>query len=351
MRADRLLSLLMLLQARGRMTAAELAEELEVSERTIYRDLEALNASGVPVLAERGPGGGVLLPDKYRTDLTGLTEAEVRGLFISVVPGPLSELGLDKAIEAAMLKLSASLPAVQRQGVERVRGRVHVDTAHWFQPPEPVPYLKPLQEAVWQNRRVILKYRASSGTRSRTYINPYGLVAKAGIWYLVGVPLREKPAYGVSRVQEARQETRVFRVSRITEAEVTGEQFEREEHFDLAGFWQAWCADFEASLPRYRVVLRVPPDMVPMLPNIYGDGVRTLIAEQGRTDEDGSLILPMTFESFEAARSNVLGLVTGAEVLEPQELRDSVMRAAASIVAFYTGGSAKSVMRLIGSET
>jgi predicted DNA-binding transcriptional regulator YafY len=350
MRADRLLSLLMFLQARGRMTAAELAEELEVSERTIYRDLEALNAAGVPVLAERGPGGGVLLPDKYRTDLTGLTEVEVRGLFMSVVPGPLSELGLDKTIEAAMLKLSASLPAVQRQGVERVRGRVHVDTAHWFQPPEPVPYLKVLQEAVWQNRRVLMKYQAASGIRSRQYINPYGLVAKAGTWYLVGVPLREKPAYRVSQVQEARQETSVFRVSRIREAEVTGEEFEREEGFDLASFWQAWCADFEASLPRYRVVLRVAPDTVPLLPTIYGEGVRTLIVEQGRTDEDGSLILPITFESFDAARSSVLGLVTGAEVLEPQELRDSVMRAAASIVAFYTGGSAKAVVRMI-SET
>ena len=350
MRADRLLSLLMLLQARGRMTAAELAEQLEVSERTIYRDLEALNAAGVPVLAERGPGGGVLLPDKYRTDLTGLTEVEVRGLFMSVVPGPLSELGLDKAIEAAMLKLAASLPAVQRQGVERVRGRVHVDTAHWFQPAEAVPFLKPLQEAVWQNRRAIIKYRASSGARSRTYVNPYGLVAKAGIWYLVGVPLREKPAFRVSQVQEARQETRVFRVSRITDAEVTSEEFEREEDFDLAAFWQAWCVDFEARLPRYRVVLRVAPDIVPMLPNIYGEGVRTIIMEQGRTDEDGSLIVPLTFESFEAARSSVLGLVTGAEVLEPQELRESVMRAAASIVAFYTGGSAKAVVRMISEK-
>ncbi len=347
MRADRLLSMLMLLQARGRMTAAELAEELEVSERTIYRDLEALNAAGVPVLAERGPGGGVLLPDKYRTDLTGLTEVEVRGLFMSVVPGSLSELGLDKAIEAAMLKLSASLPAVQRQGIERVRGRVHVDTAHWFQPPEPVPFLKPLQEAVWQNRRVVIKYQAASGIRTRSYVNPYGLVAKAGTWYLVAVALREKPAYRVSKVQEARQDIVVYRVSRIREAEVTDEEFERENSFDLPSFWQTWCADFEAHLPRYRVVLRVAPDMVPLLPSIYGEGVRTIIVEQGRTDENGSLILPITFESFEAARSSVLGLVTGAEVLEPQELRDSVMRAAASIVAFYTGRSAKAVVRII----
>jgi predicted DNA-binding transcriptional regulator YafY len=167
----------------------------------------------------------------------------------------------------------------------------------------------------------------------------------------VGAPLREKPAFRVSQVQEARQEIRVFRVSRITGVEVTDEEFEREEGFDLAAFWQAWCADFEASLPRYRVVLRVAADVVPMLPNIYGEGVRTIIVEQGRTEEDGSLIVPLTFESFETARSSVLGLVTGAEVIEPQELRDSVMRAAASIVAFYTGGSAKAVVRMISSET
>lgn len=350
MRADRLLSLIMFLQARGRMTASELALELEVSERTVYRDIEALNAAGVPVLAERGPGGGVLLPDKYRTDLTGLTENEVRSLFMSIVPGPLSELGLDKAIEAALRKLSAALPAVQRKGVERVRARVHVDTANWFQPPEPVPHLKPLQEAVWHNRRVAIRYQASSGARFRQYVHPYGLVAKAGVWYMVGMALRVKPAYGVAHVQEARQDIRTYRVSRIAEVEVTGETFERDESFDLPAFWQAWCADFEARLPRYKVLLRVAPDMLSSLPAIYGEGAHTLIAEQGRTDEEGYLILPLTFESFEAARSNVLGLVTGAEVLEPQELRDSVIRSAASIVAFYTGGSAKAVVHLISGS-
>lgn len=345
MRADRLISLVMLLQARGRMTASELARELEVSERTVYRDLEALNAAGVPVLAERGPGGGVMLPDKYRTDLTGLTEKEVRGLFMSVVPGPLSALGLDKAIEAAMLKLAAALPDRQRRGVERVRGRIHVDTAHWFHTGEAVPHLITLQEAVWQERRVMVQYQSASGGRSRTYFNPYGLVAKAGVWYLVGVTMRERRAFGVSQVREARQEIVVYRVSRIRHAALTDEPFDRPSTFDLASFWAEWCAEFEASLPRYRVTLRVAPDMVQALPAIYGEGVRATIAEAGQPDAEGWLTIALTFESFDAARSSLLSLGTGAEIIEPHELKESVVRAAAGIVAFYTGGTARTVMQ------
>lgn len=347
MRADRLLSMMMLLQARGRMTASELAAELEVSERTVYRDLEALHTSGVPVLAERGPGGGVTLPAKYRTDLTGLTEPEVRGLFMSIVPGPLSALGLDKAIEAAMLKLAASLPAVQRRGVEQVRGRIHVDTAPWFHPAEAVPHLKLLQEAVWQSCRVIISYRSAGGVRSRSHFNPYGLVAKAGIWYLVGVPVWERRAAGISQARAATQDMQdvmVYRVSRINDAELTGETFERPEGFDLAGFWAEWCADFEARLPRYCAAVRVAPDMVPALPAIYGESVRAIISEAGPPDAEGRLTIQLTFESFEAARASMLGLGTGAQIVEPAELRESVIRAAASIVASYMGGTARGIM-------
>ena len=186
MRADRLLSILMYLQARGRMTAYELAEELEVSERTIYRDLEALHAAGVPVLAERGPGGGCQLPEEYKVSLTGLTENEVRGLFLSPVSGPLADLGMGKALEAAMLKLSAALPSTHRRDVERMRQRVLVDTAQWFRPSEPVPYLPLLQEAVWQDRTLRFTYRRADGVHVKRTLDPYALVAKSSIWYLVG---------------------------------------------------------------------------------------------------------------------------------------------------------------------
>ncbi len=336
MRADRLLSVLMLLQVRGRATARELAEELEVSERTIYRDLEALSAAGVPVVTERGPNGGCFLPEKYRTDLTGLSEAEARALFLSTVPGPLADLGLDKAVQAALLKLFAALPSARRQDVERVRQRIHVDASQWFRPAEPVPYLPLLQEAVWQDRTVRIAYRRSDGAQSKRYVDPYGLVAKATIWYLVGNSANRPRFYHVSRVQAARRDLRVFRVSRILWAELTDERFERPKDFDLPGFWSKWCADFEASMRQYRVLFRISPDFLPTLPLIFGDGIYTLIEQAGPPDEQGWLTLPLTFDSFETARATALGLGTGAEVLEPGELRDSVADMAHRVARFYS---------------
>src|SRR5687768_8992894 len=242
MRADRLLSIVMLLQARGRMTAQELAEELEVSLRTIYRDLEALHTAGVPVLADRGPGGGCMLPEQYRADLTRLTSSEVRGLFLSVVPGPLADLGLGKAVEAALLKLAAELPDTQKREVERVRGRIHVDTAHWFRIEEPTPYLKTIEEALWHERTLLLTYRRADSVRVRRFVNPYGLVAKAGVWYLVGA---------------VRGSLYTYRVSRVREAEVTHEHFKRPDDFNLAAYWEKWCAEFERSVPKYPVKMLV----------------------------------------------------------------------------------------------
>lgn len=322
MRADRLLSVLMLLQARGRMTAGELAAELEVSERTIYRDLEALHAAGVPVLAERGPGGGCMLPEKYRTNLTGLTESEVRGLFLSIAPGPLSDLGLDKAIEGAMLKLSAALPKSHRHGLERVRQRIYVDTAEWFRPEEPIPHLKTLEEGVWQEKRLAIDYVRADGSRVRRYVHPYGLVAKAGVWYLVAA---------------SREFIVVYRVSRIKEAELLDEGFERPADFDLANYWNKWCAEFEAGMPRYVVKVRVAPDFVTTLPTILGEGVRTLIDRAGPRDHEGWITLSLMFESFEAARAGMLSLGTGVEIVEPSEMRRSVAGMARSIARLYTG--------------
>jgi predicted DNA-binding transcriptional regulator YafY len=331
-----LLSVLMLLQVRGRVTARELAEELEVSERTIYRDLEALSAAGVPVITERGPSGGCFLPEKYRTDLTGLSEAEARALFLSTVPGPLADLGLDRAVQAALLKLFAALPSARRQDVERVRQRIHVDASQWFRPAEPVPYLPLLQEAVWQERTVRITYRRSDGAQSKRYVDPYGLVAKATIWYMVGNSVNRPRVYYVSRVQAARRDIRVFRVSRILWAELTDERFERPKDFDLPAFWSKWCTDFEASMRQYRVLFRISPDFLPTLPLIFGDGIYTLIEQAGPPDEQGWLTLPLTFDSFETARATALGFGTGAEVLAPEGLRDSVADMAHRVAEFYS---------------
>ncbi|HEX6386024.1 MAG TPA: YafY family protein, partial [Anaerolineae bacterium] len=225
MRADRLISILMLLQANGRMTAQELADRLEVSTRTIYRDLDALSTSGVPVYAERGPSGGCALLDSYRTNLTGLTDKEVEALFMFTVPGLLADLGADKASEAAMWKLTASLPAPFRQDAQRVQERLHLDPAGWFQAEEPVPYLSAVQEALWQEHRLRMVYRRGDGHWVKRLVEPYGLVAKTSVWYMVAA------SYG---------QPQVYRVSRIQEAELTDSRFERPQDFDLDAYWQAW---------------------------------------------------------------------------------------------------------------
>jgi predicted DNA-binding transcriptional regulator YafY len=227
MRADRLLSILMLLQARGKLTAEQLAAELEVSVRTIYRDLDALSAAGVPVYAERGPGGGCALLDSYRTTLTGLTQDEVRALFMLSIPAPLAELGVGQELRAALFKLAAALPASRRGDEERVRRRIHLDSVAWFQTNEPVPYLHTIQRAVWDDRRLDLVYRLPFDARGQWRVEPYGLVAKASTWYLVCT-------HG--------GHIRALRVSHVLDARLVDEPFQRPADFDLAAFWRAWCA-------------------------------------------------------------------------------------------------------------
>lgn len=322
MRADRLLSILLLLQSKGRLTAAQLARMLGVSERTIYRDLDALNAAGVPVYTERGPNGGCRLVEGYRTSLTGLTEAEVRTLFVSGMSRPLADLGLDQALEDAMLKLLAALPSGRRDEARRVRQRILLDAAGWFRPEEPVPFLHVLQQAVWDDRKVHLVYRRSDGQQVERCVDAYGLVAKASIWYLVGV-------------EEDR--VRVYRVSRIQEATALDERFERPPDFDLATYWAAWCAQFEASRARYPIRLRLAPALLPVLPQIFGEGIHAVLAEADPPDGEGWVTLSLTFETLDAARTHVLGFGALAEVLDPPELRDSVIDTARRIVAFYEG--------------
>jgi predicted DNA-binding transcriptional regulator YafY len=323
MRADRLLALLMLLQTRGCVTAQELARELEVSERTIYRDLDALSAAGIPVYAMRGPGGGCGLLDTFRTNLTGLTEEEVQALFMLSIPGPLADLGVTRQLKAALLKLSAALSSHQRRDAEHVRQRIHLDATGWFQGEEPTPYLEVVQQAVWGDYRLCVTYRRGDGTARERIIEPYGLVAKVGVWYLV-------------RAVEGR--LGVYRVSRIEAAVPTGDTFQREEGFDLAVFWRDWCADFEESRPEYRFSLRVVPELSPRLEQRFGAGIRSLIADGLARNQSGGVTLDLTVETLEMARDYVLGLGPLAEVLAPPSLREAVARQAAGILARYSGG-------------
>ena len=322
MRADRLISILMLLQTNGRMTADDLAERLEVSPRTIYRDLDALSGAGVPVYAERGPNGGCMLMESYRTNLTGLNEKEVQALFMFTVPGLLADLGADKASEAAMLKLMASLPAPFQQDAAFVQKRLHLDPGAWFQSEEEVPYLSLVQTAVWQNQRLRLNYRRGDGQWVKRLIDPYGLVAKASVWYVVGGIRGEK--------------IQVYRVSRIMDAELTGSNFERPADFDLAAYWQSWRDQFEARQNRLLVQLRVPPTSGPLLALVFGEGiVAALLTAPSAEDTAGNVLLSVTFDSLETACRQLLGLGTAVDVISPPELRQHLFDRAQQAVQQY----------------
>ena len=249
MRADRLLALMMLLQTRGRMTAQELAEALEVSVRTIYRDIDALSAAGVPIYADPGPGGGCALLDDYRTNLTGLNEDEVRALFMLSVPAALSELGFGGELRAALLKLSAALPAERRQDAAWVRQRIYLDWTAWQPAEEPAPHLQTIQRAVWEDRKLWLAYQLEYGAyrqRFERLVAPYGLVAKAGIWHLVCA---------------ADGRLRVYGVARLAEVQLTAEPFARPDDFDLSEFWQQWCRDDREMRARFPVTVRMSPHL------------------------------------------------------------------------------------------
>jgi predicted DNA-binding transcriptional regulator YafY len=322
MRADRLLSILMLLQAHGRMTARVLSEELEVSERTIYRDIEALSLAGVPVYAERGPGGGVALLDSYRTNLTGLTEDELRALFVLTIPAPLAELGLSQELKAAMRKLSAALPEGRRAEEARARQRIYLDSAWWHTREETPPHLNTLHQAVWQNARLHILYWPEVGPfnmRVEHLLEPYGLVAKASIWYLV--------AARAGRM-------RIFRVSRILEAQPSGETFARLPDFDLEDCWKRLCDQLEENRSSFPVKLRVSPALLPYLSNYLGERSRGILS-QSEPDAEGWVTVDIVFEFDWDARTFVLGWGEAVEVLDPPVLRWTVIDYAEQVLALY----------------
>jgi len=250
MRADRLISILMLLQTNGRMTAHDLASRLEVSERTIYRDIEALGIAGIPVCTERGPGGGCTLIDGYQTRLTGLTESEVQALFISHKMTSLADLGLSAALEGAMRKLQAALPAPSRESTELIHQRFHLDTSWWYHKDSTDLCLKTIQMALLQDRKLSLHYLEDNHALSEKIVEPYGLVAKADAWYLVA-------AHNGTM--------QVLRVERIQQAEMSSETFIHSADFDLVSYWADYCLEVETQHPPYVIPLRLAPDEIPQL--------------------------------------------------------------------------------------
>jgi predicted DNA-binding transcriptional regulator YafY len=316
LRADRLLSILLLLQVNRRMTARELARRLEVSERTIHRDMGALSTAGVPVTSERGARGGWSLIDGYRTNLTGLAGAEVQALF---VPGParlLSDLNLGKASESALVKLLAALPEAFRRDAEYVRQRVHVDVTGWDRAEEAVPCLHTIQDAVWQGRKLSIAYGQENCAAERV-VDPLGLVAKGSVWYLVA-------AVG--------GDVRSYRVSRVRGAALLDEPSGRPEKFDLAAHWEESSKQFRENFPRFYATLRAHPSIVERM-RFARPFAR--VEEIGEADEEGWPRVRMRFQFAEEACEFALGFGARVEILEPAELRARVVEMAEGAAALY----------------
>jgi len=322
MRASRLVQLLLLLQTNGKMTASRLATELEVSVRTIYRDIEALSGAGVPIYAEAGPGGGVRLVDGYRTRLTGLTAEEAEALALSGLPGAASELGLGTVLAAAQLKVDAALPPELRSRAVRMRERFHLDAPGWFAREEAVPHLATLSRAVWEEERVEIRYAKREGEVKRV-IDPLGLVLKAGVWYLVALSGRTRSV-------------RSFRVSRVLAVRVLDEPAVRPEGFDLAAQWKESSRAFVESWPTYEARVRVRAEVIWHLRDVLEPGAAAEAIETAtEPDEDGWRETTVRVESMGMARHELLRFGGGLEVLDPPELREAMAAEAEQMVARY----------------
>jgi predicted DNA-binding transcriptional regulator YafY len=316
MRADRLLAMMLRLQARGKTTTQALADELGVSRRTILRDVDALSTAGVPIYAEGGHGGGVGLDENYRVSLNGLNEAEVRALFISGTSRLLDDLGLGDAAENSMLKLFGALPTLHQKAVEHVRQRVYIDPVWWWHSMMPQPFLPDLQRAIDENRRIRVVYEHHDGEEVERTLEPFSLVAKASVWYLVA----------------ARDgELRTYRVSRLYKVTLLEEHFQRPQDFDIAGYWQRHVEEVLARLDWYTFTLRIhnrKRDFV----RWYAPGQQEIIED---VEGEDWFTTRFEMESIEIAQMFVLGLGKEAIVIEPQALRELVYQNARDIVNFH----------------
>jgi predicted DNA-binding transcriptional regulator YafY len=323
MRASRLVTLLLLLQARGRMTAAQLAVELEVSERTVHRDVEALSEAGVPIYAERGPHGGLQLVEGYRTRLTGMTADEAEALFLSGLPGPAAELGLGTVVTAARLKVLAALPSELRARASRLVERFYLDAAGWFRASDPVPHLAVVADAVWEGKRLWVEYERGDDRVERV-LEPLGLVLKAGIWYAVA---------------SVEGETRTYRLSRVVAARALDERFERPPGFDLASHWAESIAAYERNVPRIDVTVRVDPTRIGALGDLVGHHALAAAQPLEGTDPDGwtRLLLRLDWSPREAAE-RLLGMGRDLEVLGPPEVRGQVVELARGVLERHPRG-------------
>ncbi|MFI1220839.1 MULTISPECIES: helix-turn-helix transcriptional regulator [unclassified Streptomyces] len=328
MRAARLIKMVLLLQARPAMTAAELAAELEVSERTVTRDAQALSDAGVPVYAERGRAGGYRLVGGYRTRLTGLARDEAEALFLSGLPAALREMGLEDAASAARLKVSAALLPSLRDASSSAARRFHLDAPSWYHEPETPELLPAIADAVWDDRLLRARYRrgggrgaGDGGAEVARELAPYGLVLKAGVWYLCA---------------RAGEDFRVYRIDRFTAVEAAEERFERDETFDLPGFWEERAAGFARSLLRTEVTVRVSGRGARQLAYTGDRAAAAAALEQAsEPGRDGRITLTLPVESLDVAYGQLLALGPELEILAPESLRVRFADAAERLHEMY----------------
>lgn len=309
MRASRLLSILLMLQNRGRLTAEQLAGAFEVSVRTIYRDIDELSAANVPVYADRGPGGGFQLLDGFRTKLTGLTESEAETLFLAGLPGPASELGLADQLLSAQLKLTAALPEKTRARAGRIARRFHLDPVDWFRSPQSARLLPEIARAVWSETAIDVGYRRagrqeSKGVRRR--LHPLGLVLKAGTWYVVA---------------QIAGSVRTYRVSNIDELTTTNERFVRPAKFDLVRFWSESSRAYEVGLYRGTATLRVSARGLARLEQLGTAVAEAARSSARRADKSGWREVEVPIESPDQAALDLMRLGAEIEVMKPRTLR------------------------------
>ncbi|WP_328746720.1 YafY family transcriptional regulator [Streptomyces sp. NBC_00285] len=322
MRAARLIKMVLLLQSRSSMTAGELARELEVSERTVTRDAQALSEAGVPVYADRGRTGGYRLIGGYRTRLTGLARGEAEALFLSGVPGALREMGLEDTASAARLKVSAALLPSLSDASRTAAQRFHLDAPNWFAEPKSPELLPAVADAVWDDRRFTARYRSRAAEVERE-LEPYGLVLKAGVWYLCA----RIPGDGSFRV---------YRIDRFTAVTAGEERFERDGEFDLPRFWEERAEQFARSILHAEVVVRLSAGGVRALPYAVDTvTAREALASARAPDGDGWVTVTLRVESEEVAHAQLASLGPEAEVLAPESLRARFARDAVRLARLY----------------
>lgn len=327
MRASRLLSLQMLLETQGRMSAQALADALEVSVRTLYRDVDQLSAAGVPIYAERGRNGGFALLPGWKTTLTGLTPAEAQAVFLSGLPGPAQDLGLGRDVQGARLKLLASLPASWREDAQRVSARLHLDPVDWYRESDPTPHLPTVAAAVWSGHQVAMRYESWSDTVQRT-VSPLGLVLKAGVWYLVAQPASagKAPADGGPRT---------YRVSNILAARVLDAPVRRPARFDLPGYWAQSIKRFESGLYTGEAALLATPDVLLGLRALSSAVACAVAAAPPSRRKDGRVAVTIPIESVEHACGQLMRLSPQVEVLQPAALRRALVQRLRATAALY----------------